>query len=363
MNVKLVLVAVLLAVVAVPSLSLAQPAPGDDTAWVQRVSRALDESLKPADGQESEQARQVRVLAVINSESCLIQGVQAPRANRLTLLETCGVLLIAPPPPHLEEKWIPQAAGVLREAMQRAGARPPGDAALTACVTAYTRLRFGPPAAARQCAADLGQVDALPSLNPPTSVVLDWRPGDGMAVGTRPDRSSPPGESSGSLAFDGRGGHVVIPDQPDLRFTMLEPFSIAMWARQTSRPEPNIVTLIGKREGCEAMNYQLAVDPLRGFSLASQDGIWVGSNLDLSIDEWVHAAMTYDGQGGVVLYLNGDEVARGGSFSLGPPLNLPLKIGASGTCDYSFPGLIGSARIYRGALTPAEVRDLAKPGG
>jgi hypothetical protein len=115
--------------------------------------------------------------------------------------------------------------------------------------------------------------------------------------------------------------------------------------------------IVGKRVSCGATNYQLARDG--GLLHFLSDGGRVNAGVDIRVNTFMHMAVTYDGVRTLTLYIDGVEVARHTSYTLGSPNTAPLTIGASGTCGNDFPGVIDEVRLYNVMLTPEQVRELA----
>ena len=84
--------------------------------------------------------------------------------------------------------------------------------------------------------------------------------------------------------------------------------------------------------------------------------------MTLETKRWYHIALTWEA-GNYVVYVNGQEEARGTYESL-TTLNTEAHIGNDGNMDEqdeSFSGLIDEVRIYNGALSDDEIRELANP--
>ena len=93
-----------------------------------------------------------------------------------------------------------------------------------------------------------------------------------------------------------------------------------------------------------------------------QTSTLIGSGGDLQTGMWMHVAAVYDGAW-MKLYLNGQEVgrqAKSGNISTNP--TIPVWIGSNPTVANSkpFDGVIDEMRVYRRALSPAEIEALAK---
>ena len=83
------------------------------------------------------------------------------------------------------------------------------------------------------------------------------------------------------------------------------------------------------------------------------------SSVNLSTDQWYFAAATYDNNSGEMkLYLDGAEVASG-AHAVGGPLDtdaaVPVAIGANGTAERYFNGILDDVRVYDRALAASEI--------
>ena len=119
--------------------------------------------------------------------------------------------------------------------------------------------------------------------------------------------------------------------------------------------------IIGMRNGCGAIQYQLAFDG-SGTGFGSINNGAMGYNSVgipgwlPPIDAWTFLAATFDGTN-FGFYTNG-VLAATGTGTLGAPSSDPLEIANSGTCDQYFTGLIDEVRIYNRALSYEEVGQL-----
>jgi hypothetical protein len=156
-----------------------------------------------------------------------------------------------------------------------------------------------------------------------------------------------------ALSFDG-DDEVLIPHHQSITFSADDHFTIELWFMETAQPWAN--HFIAKRGGCMPEtynNYQLARD---GISLLcfNSTGDVVSSGINPPLNEWTHAAVTYDGAL-LKFYVNGHlEVTT--PFSVQGASTAPLKIGAAGEpCPYNMQGYIDEARIWNIARDSAEI--------
>jgi hypothetical protein len=172
-----------------------------------------------------------------------------------------------------------------------------------------------------------------------------------------------PHSSSGcAVQLFGGSDLVQVADDPALSFGPSSPMSVALWFKhETSQTG---VHILSKRQGCvgplDTINYQLAWDPVsaNGLQFASGGGI-VETGVPIQLGAWMHMAVTYDGAGTLLIYVNGEQVAQALSYSLSGMNNDPLRIGAGGSCGGNFQGLIDEVWIFNRALSPQEIGVLA----
>ena len=86
------------------------------------------------------------------------------------------------------------------------------------------------------------------------------------------------------------------------------------------------------------------------------------SSVNLIAGQWYFAVSTYDAAtGDMKLYLNGTQIASG-SHGVGGPVDsnptVPVAIGANGTAERFFDGVLDDVRVYDRALTATEIADL-----
>ena len=91
------------------------------------------------------------------------------------------------------------------------------------------------------------------------------------------------------------------------------------------------------------------------------------SSVNLAPARWYFAVGTYDNATGAMkLYLDGAEVASA-SHAVGGPVDtdpaVPVAIGANGTAERFFDGILDDVRIYDRAMDATEITDLFAAGG
>jgi hypothetical protein len=180
---------------------------------------------------------------------------------------------------------------------------------------------------------------------------------------------------SGSRSFDGQGQYLSIPNNDELDFS--GEITLAAWVKVAALtdtcqyivghgycldPPGEVVLRVGSSScGPSTLPHYWAVG-----SWLSAEHSAVAPVYDIDVGAWVHVAGTYS-EGAWHLYRNGQEIAEQPSDVGAVPVQNDWSIGARapglGTCIPSGPeryfrGAIDDVRIYRRALSAAEVEEL-----
>ncbi|HYE06980.1 MAG TPA: LamG-like jellyroll fold domain-containing protein [Planctomycetota bacterium] len=178
--------------------------------------------------------------------------------------------------------------------------------------------------------------------------------------------------NAASLAFDGAGDYLVVPDPgvgSELDFANGEQITIAAWVKAADLSGNRTIAVKGRYLGATDTNF--AIRTTNGFLEFYYYSAWgweeyVASTNALSTGAWTHVAATCTlGTGASArLYVGGTLVTTAawewGSSGNMPPtvMNDPLVLGSI-TGSEEWNGLIDDVRIYRGTLTAAEIAALA----
>jgi hypothetical protein len=164
------------------------------------------------------------------------------------------------------------------------------------------------------------------------------------------------GRFGAALVFDGVDDRVSVPDAPSLDASLA--VTVEAWIRP-SRLDAGYGVIVDKTTTGQPSNYYLATlqdELVFGFWA---DGEWrehATAGLGLAVGAWQHVAAVYDDAADRVrLYVGASEV-----LSAAEPASLEandeeLRIGV-GFPGEAFAGAIDEVRVYRRALTPAEIR-------
>ena len=132
-------------------------------------------------------------------------------------------------------------------------------------------------------------------------------------------------------------------------------FTVALWCYWKGGPIQHLVTK-SAGWGADTMMFQLE---LKGgddsyLNLAYQGAAQAGFDR-VPTHEWVHLAMTFDGEQATG-YLNGIDSVGPKATGIGPNVAAPVILGASHTAEGRLlQGMMDDVRIYNYPLTPAEV--------
>ncbi|MCH8218216.1 MAG: hypothetical protein IH892_15775, partial [Planctomycetes bacterium] len=155
------------------------------------------------------------------------------------------------------------------------------------------------------------------------------------------------GKLGSALGFDGTSAYVEVPDHESLH--LWERYTFAAWIYQVESRSSRIIDKIGAGT---ANGPHLDTHP--GTRLRTCSGACISTAADYSLDEWHHAAITFD-VGDVKLYLDGSLAGAGSAPSPLAGNNLPLRIAADSARQNLFFGLIDDVQVYNVALTEAEI--------
>jgi hypothetical protein len=156
-----------------------------------------------------------------------------------------------------------------------------------------------------------------------------------------------------ALKFDGEN-KVEIPDHEDFHLT--NAITVALWA-QPENDQPDYAKFFCKQKLGE-YPYGLQYSS----SLSIRATVNASARYDTSTipnfpGEWAHLSFTYDGSA-VILYKDGEEVARrDGSGDL-QQNDLSLSIGGRLNSGQNFIGIIDDVRLYNRALTAEEIKQI-----
>jgi hypothetical protein len=180
------------------------------------------------------------------------------------------------------------------------------------------------------------------------------------------------GFNNEGYSFDGDGDVIDISEGPSL--SLIEPFSVSLWAKPDMLPTERGI-LIGNfddgSEGFEVFTRANAADifiQMRGDSgfnrLQTKYGVDALPN-----DVWTHLVVTYDGSNdtsGFSMYLNGTEVSLtsvDNDATIDLSANLDWGIGARpGGYSEEYKGFIDEVALYNRTLNSTEVSELYNSG-
>ncbi len=178
------------------------------------------------------------------------------------------------------------------------------------------------------------------------------------------------GRIGGGLDFDGDGDFATAPASPSLNGADGE-LSVSLWVHKRAAA-PTWGAIAGRRSGAAwedlwLLYYHDSAQDEYSFGLTTSRGtVYLnGPPSAGDHDAWVHLAAVYDGAW-MILYRNGQEVARGAHSGSIPPGTSPLVVGAGDNgvagAEEFVNAVLDDLRIYGRALPADEVAALWAAG-
>jgi hypothetical protein len=183
------------------------------------------------------------------------------------------------------------------------------------------------------------------------------------------------GKAGSALEFNGAGDYVEVKDATSKSPFALTSMSMSAWIKPTAYPAAApiyVAGIVGKgyySESAYGLRLQsdgrLQYRVYGPFGTGGQIGAfgYIGSKeYQVSLNQWHYVVATYDGSN-VKIYLNGrlDSVYKENRL---PEINKQsIFIGSTYAKGRYFKGIIDEVKIYKGALTDAEVEEEYKKGG
>ena len=213
-----------------------------------------------------------------------------------------------------------------------------------------------------------GEATATVSAAPPSGLVAAFSMDQGSGT-SLPDLSgtgnngtisgatwSTSGRFGGALSFNGSSSIVNVPDSSSLDLTTA--MTLEAWVQPTSLGGKWRTVLLKEQAG--DMVYDLYAHG-GGGSKVPVGEIFVGGartasgTTALTANTWAHLASTFDGAT-LRVYVNGALVGQQAVSGAIATSSGALRIGGNTLWDEHFAGLIDEVRIYRRALTAAEIQ-------
>ncbi|HRR36192.1 MAG TPA: acetylxylan esterase, partial [Clostridia bacterium] len=190
---------------------------------------------------------------------------------------------------------------------------------------------------------------------------------DGVLVGDATFSQSDKKEGNYSLALDGTGDYVEVPDNDALDVGS-DSFTISVWAKRVS--DGGNFRLISKAEGPNRKGYEIVASNSGVFAYLSDGTTRLNAQkTGLAMTNWTHIVLRVDRVSNEMkLYINSTEahsvsIAEMGTNSLSN--SRPLRIGADSVnqvAEQFWNGNIDDVRLYKRLLTPNEIESVYKNG-
>jgi hypothetical protein len=163
------------------------------------------------------------------------------------------------------------------------------------------------------------------------------------------------GRIGGALSFDG------VNDSVDTIFTeQLNTWTVSLWVSSPAAPAAAAASGPVNRDHNFQINWNHFNPLYRGAAVVNVGGTWYSASFGaLVANTWYHLTATYDGET-LNAYVNGVLVSSNTAPS-GPPdfESLPLRLGGHAAAPQYFNGTMDDVRVYRRALSAAEIAALA----
>ncbi|MBT6832114.1 LamG domain-containing protein [bacterium] len=175
------------------------------------------------------------------------------------------------------------------------------------------------------------------------------------------------GTSGGAMDFDWTNSEGISVADADghLALTNTDDFTISVWVKKTGEPtEGNVMGIVGKSVKY-GIDYAFGTDELRAGIRNGPDGAYLTTLTGHTLNDWTHVVMVYASEtaDGLRLYVDGSRQNSRTTVGLSDfSTTNSLYIGKAeaflaGT-PKSFQGNIDDVRIYKRALTDAEISAL-----
>jgi hypothetical protein len=157
---------------------------------------------------------------------------------------------------------------------------------------------------------------------------------------------------TGSLAFDGTGDYLYIPNTPSLRLSSTGAFTIEFWVNPSAlSSDQHVIHAYNNSSPNPGWAFGFGSGGVANTSLAFYDGgSWRTVSTGFSTGTWYHIAVSSQGSSNTGrLFLNG--VQQGSAFSVSSSIAnsaTPIAIGAQYTGSFPFNGYIDDLRITNG---------------
>ena len=176
------------------------------------------------------------------------------------------------------------------------------------------------------------------------------------------------GKIDGALDFNGLADYVEVTDDPSLRFSQYDSFSISYWAKPLSGLDGSILGKYRAGERSGVFGYRTSWYGDKSAFRFDAEKSYSGKTIIYTPDDsapagiWYHVTCVYDNKD-MKIYLNG-QFAADGTFSCDTGSTTPdnnLAMGArlwDHTINLHYNGSIDDVRIYDRALSEEEVLQL-----
>ena len=217
-----------------------------------------------------------------------------------------------------------------------------------------------------------------PGPNDPTPLIrlpLNETTGEDVIDQRNPERKARivgktervPGKLDGAIKLDGNT-HVEIGDVAS--FDQTDKFSFGAWVKVENKDAATIISRMDDAADYRGFDLQLDRGKMTAHFISKwpDDCLQVITKVDVSVNEWKHVFVTYDGSSkaeGLKLYVDGKQQEveiKYNNLKSTTVTSKTLRVGRR-TDGAAFKGLIDEVRVYDRELTADEVRSISSYDG
>lgn len=173
------------------------------------------------------------------------------------------------------------------------------------------------------------------------------RNGDTIQSGFNPFSQA----SAGAGLFDGTGDYLTVTNAAALQLNNTTAFTIEFWVYPIALPTPAyIIENYNQSSPYQGYGVAYSVGGTGTITFWDGGGLWINTGITLSLNQWTHIAITYEGSGSTRRFFK-DGIQSGSAGTVPSGINYTLgacSIGAQEAGITPWNGYISNLRIVKG---------------